>query len=251
MVRMAQELILLSPEKTVLAFPIAGLASRALAHLLDLMIYGILIAGLMFAMLNFAVSSDIIFATTLFRFLALVILFLYFILFEALWNGQTIGKKAFGLRVRMADGTAVTPVAVIGRNLLRPADFLPTAYFLGLVAMFTNVKSQRLGDLVANTVVLLDRVPQPVFQPAPHVFGQHRFEEHVGDLAGMTIDEYVALKRLCDRFPELSQAAQHQYLREVWEPIAHARRVAPLPSVHPLLLAEAVVMKYGRTHGLL
>ncbi|MBI5707129.1 MAG: RDD family protein [Armatimonadetes bacterium] len=250
---MAQELILLSPEKTVLSIRLASLASRVLAHVLDLFIYVVLVAAtyMVLGILSVANAIDMQAVNALFMFLSLSGLFLYFILFEALWNGQTLGKKAAGIRVRMADGTPVTPQAAIGRNLVRPADLLPTAYFLGLVAMFTNTKSQRIGDLAANTIVVHDRRPQPIFQPAPYVLGEHRFESQVGDLTGMTLAEYVALKRFCDRYPELSAASQGRFVGEVWDPFARRRGVPSLPGVHPLQLAEAVVMKYGRIHGLL
>lgn len=250
---MAQELILLSPEKTVLSIRLASLASRVLAHVLDLFVYVVLVA-IVYMLLGIMAVANVIniqAVDALFTFLSLSGLFLYFILFESLWNGQTLGKKAAGIRVRMADGTPVTPQAAIGRNLLRPADLLPTAYFLGLVAMFTNTRSQRIGDLAANTVVVHDRRPQPIFQPAPYVFGEHRFESQVGDLIGMTIEEYVALKRFCDRYPELSTSSQGRFVGEVWDPFARRRGVPSLPGVHPLQLAEAVVMKYGRIHGLL
>lgn len=250
---MAQEMVLLSPEKAVLSFRLAGLASRVMAHIFDLFVYGawMYVANLVVVVLAAAGSLDEVVAEQLLGVIAIVSIFLYFILFEALWNGQTLGKRAMSIRVRMADGTPVTFAGALGRNLLRPADFLPALYFIGLIAMFTNTKSQRLGDLAAGTIVVHDRRAMPIFQPAPHAFGEHRFESEVGELRGMTIEEYVALKRFCDRYPELSQQAQHRFLKEVWEPVAARRGVKPVPNVHPLYLAEAVVMKYGRTHGLL
>lgn len=250
---MAQEMILLSPEKAVLSIRLASLASRALAHALDLFVYVILVAitYMVLGILAVTRTIDLEAVNALFGFFSLTGLFLYFILFEALWNGQTLGKKALGIRVRMADGTPVTPQAAIGRNILRPADVLPTAYFVGLVAMFTNTRSQRIGDIAANTIVVHDRRPQPVFQPAPHVFGEHRYESQVGELRGMTLEEYIALKRFCDRYPELPAAAQGRFVGEVWDPLSRRLGIPNLPEAHPLLLAEAVVMKYGRIHGLL
>ncbi len=250
---MAQELALLSPDKTILTFRIAGLGSRVLAHLLDLLIVAMLLFvvsfGLGIASAARVLSGELIGPVMLF--LSGVGTLSYFVLFEGLWNGQTLGKKAAFIRVRNADGTPISFRAALARNLLRPADFLPSLYFLGLLAMFTNAKSQRIGDLVAGTVVLFDAMPVPRFTPAPHAMGVHPYESLVGELRGMTADEYAALKQLCDRFPELPAHISERFLREVWAPIARRRAVPEVPGVHPVLLAEAVVMRYGRSHGML
>jgi uncharacterized RDD family membrane protein YckC len=241
---MAQDMVILSPEKTVLTYRLAGIGSRVLAHVFDLMIIGGVIIVLSMALGALQIGFVILPAITLGP-------FAYFIFLEGLWNGQTLGKKACGLRVCMEDGRPVTFAAAMGRNLLRPGDMLPGTYFVGLLAMFTNPRSQRIGDLFARTVVLHNRRAVPKFTPAPHVMGLHPLEPHVGELRGMTSEEYVALRRLCDRFPELSAATQTRLMDEVWRPIALRRGVPSLPNVHPIYLAEAVVMRYGRTHGLL
>ena len=160
----------------------------------------------------------------------------YFILFEGLWNGQTPGKFALGIRVRMADGTPITLLASFYRNLFRLADFMPAIYFLGLVLSFLTEKSQRLGDIVANTMVTHERNP---------------FEDHVGTLRRMSMNEYLAIKRLADRFPELPSPVQDRLLVEVWVPFAEKHGIKPLDNVHPVYLMEAAVMKYARLHDLM
>ena len=183
----------------------------------------------------------------------IVSFFMYFILLEGLWNGQTLGKKALGIRVRMVDGTAITFQAALGRNLLRMADMLPpVSYFVGFAAIFTTPRAQRFGDLVSGTIVTHEKRGLPIFSPAPHrLAGEHPYEQYVGDLRGLTLEEYRALRRFCDRYPELPTSIQQRMLDEVWRPIALRRGVPEMPGVHPLLLAEATVMKYGRMHGLL
>ncbi|MEM7802926.1 MAG: hypothetical protein AAF633_27295, partial [Chloroflexota bacterium] len=42
------------------------------------------------------------------------------------------------------------------RNLVRIVDFLPTAYGIGVVSMFVNAQSKRLGDFAAGTIVVFD-----------------------------------------------------------------------------------------------
>jgi len=246
-----QDLVIITPEKTILSYRLAGLGSRVNAHIVDLIAVAVIMMVLGYG--SFAVLSMVDSGLAMGVMLALIgiVPFAYFILLEGLWNGQTLGKRSLGIRVRMADGTPITMTAAIGRNLLRPADMLPGPYFFGLVAMFLNPKSQRIGDLVANTVVCYETRPSAGFAPAPHMMGTHPLEGEVGDLKGMTLDEYQALRRMCDRFPEFSGTIQQKMIKEVWEPLAIKLRVPTLSNVHPIYMAEAVVMKYGRKHGLL
>lgn len=240
---------MLTPEKAIVSYRLANVGSRAIAHFLD---WALILAA------NTGIGIAIGFVSGFepaFQSVTIIAFYLgwmaYFILFEGLWNGRTLGKVMIGLRVRMADGTPVTFVAAAGRNLLRFADFIPAGYLLGIISIFTNPKSQRLGDLAAGTIVVLERRGEPRFTPAPYVLGVHPLEASIGDLRGMTRAEYDALKQLCDRFPELPVSVQERLLREVWRPIAMRRAIPDVAGVHPVYLAEATVMKYGRERGML
>lgn len=254
---MPLDIAVLSPEKTVLTYRLAGLGSRALAHFVDwliiiatlyLMIMIIGVLGIPLASISSDLSSIsvgvMIMVVSLFP-------FAYFVFLEGLWNGQTLGKKMAGIRVRMADGTPVTFAASTGRNLLRVADFLPLLYFLGTVAMFVNPKLQRIGDLVAGTIVTHEVRVVPNFSVAPHRVGIHPLEAHVGELRNMTDAQYYVLRRYCDRFPELPTEIQNHLTNSVWLPLSELLGVRMQPQIHPLYLAEATVMKYGRVRGLL
>ena len=248
---MDQDLTILSPEKTIITYRLAGLGSRVSAHIIDLIVVMIGTAGfdMSASFVIGRVSAEL--AQGVVLFMSFIIPFAYFILLEGYLNGQTIGKRAMGIRVRLVDGTPITPLAALGRNIMRPADMLPGPYFVGFLAIFTNLRSQRLGDQIANTVVCYEKRPPMVFAAAPHTVGYHPLEQNVGTLKGMTQEEYYALRRFCDRFPELSNETQNRLMNELWAPIASRRKVPSLPNVHPIYLAEAVVMKYGRDHGLL
>jgi len=244
------DIAVLNPEKTIITYRLAGLGGRIIAQIVDLLLlFFAFVAMIMLLGYLSAIQPGMAIGAIM----AGMILgpFAYFILLEGLWNGQTLGKKILGIRVRMADGTPITFTAAVGRNLLRPADFLPMLYFVGLAAMFTNPKSQRLGDLVAGTIVVNERRDPSLLVAAPHTAGIHAFEETVGELPGMTLEEYVALRRYCDRFPELPPHVQEKLTDAVWKPIATRRKVPEIANVHPIYLAEAAVMKYGRKNGLL
>jgi len=241
----------LVPEKVIITYRLANLGTRITAHILDLIVAtaGIALLSTAIAFIFSRIDEGVM--TLLLSLVVAFGYFAYFSLFEGLWNGQTLGKKATNIRVRSADGTPVSFAAALYRNLLRPADFFPFCYLTGLVAIFSNPQAQRIGDLAAGTIVTFEPRAVPRFSPAPHKYGLHPFEADVGELRGMTIEEYFAVKRLCDRFPELPTRVQEQNLRELWEPFARVRQVPQIPNVHPVYLMEAVVMRFGRQNGLL
>jgi len=78
--------------------------------------------------------------------------FLYFVVAEAAL-GRTPGKWLLGLVVVAEDGSVPSRRAVVVRNLFRPLDFLPF-YVAGFVSMLTTERAQRVGDVVADTVVV-------------------------------------------------------------------------------------------------
>ncbi len=81
----------------------------------------------------------------------------YFVLFELVWGGRTPGKKAMGLRVLREDGTSVRLGDSVLRNLLRAADILPGNYAVGFLVSAGDDRFRRLGDLVAGTIVVVEK----------------------------------------------------------------------------------------------
>lgn len=79
--------------------------------------------------------------------------FAYFIYFEGAY-GQTLGKRVLGIVVVEDDGTACDFTDSLLRNLLRVVDVLPGFYILGLVVILLTDENQRIGDVVAGTVVV-------------------------------------------------------------------------------------------------
>ncbi len=94
---------------------------------------------------------------------------------EALWNGQTLGKRMLSLRVLCEDGQPINGIQAIGRNFLRHADLLPAPFWtlselafplptlqLGMFFMFAYGNYQRIGDWAAGTMVVLEE-PQQLY----------------------------------------------------------------------------------------
>ena len=86
----------------------------------------------------------------------------YFALFEAIWKGQTPGKRMASIRVIKDNGQPISTFDAIARNLMRAVDLLPGIYGVGCISMFLDARQRRLGDMVAGTVVVHDRKAEEV-----------------------------------------------------------------------------------------
>jgi uncharacterized RDD family membrane protein YckC len=78
-------------------------------------------------------------------------------LFEAYWNGQTPGKRMMRVRVISTDGQPINGLQAVLRNLLRAIDAQPFFFYqFGLFSSMMNNRFQRLGDLAAGTMVIVE-----------------------------------------------------------------------------------------------
>lgn len=195
-----------TPEHIAFRYQLAGPARRAAAYLIDLLIRG---AILLVALLIIAItSSESTKALRGFETGALLLIFFalewgYFVAFDLLHDGASPGKRAFQLRVVHQDGKPITLADSVLRNLLRAADLLPMFYVLGVVSMMLDGKFRRLGDLVAQTVV--------VYEPTSQLKESGLRDEHV-DIdglparPGLSVDERNAIALFYRRLPHVSEA---------------------------------------------
>lgn len=180
-----------SPERVRLELEIAGPMSRAFAYSIDYSLILLLMTALLLLFVSgsqqlidwfseFSFAQDLLEGVTewldvsdedggngLLRGLALAVgiwlmldLFVtttYFLIFETLFRGRTPGKQLTRLRVVCDGGNVLGWRQSLLRNLLRMVDSLPAGYLVGVVAMLISPRMQRLGDLVAGTIVIRER----------------------------------------------------------------------------------------------
>jgi uncharacterized RDD family membrane protein YckC len=152
-----------TPELVSIEMGIAGIGSRFIAIVIDYLIWAavftvlILLAAIVLPALHFLgdVSAD--WAIGIFFIVVFLLQWGYFALFEALANGRTPGKRVAKIHVIHRSGRAISFVESLARNLVRFVDYLPGFYVAGVVTMLLTKQSQRLGDLVAGTLVVRDR----------------------------------------------------------------------------------------------
>lgn len=173
----SETLIVETPERVELFFSLASLGNRFLACAIDhslqlIALLIVLLAGDFLGTMPDLADGAVLRVSPWLRAFGILFVFIlffgYFALFETIWNGQTPGKRWLGLRVIQQDGRPVTFFSILTRNVLRIADMVvPPFYSVGLLAVFFSRYSKRLGDLVANTVVIKER---------PAAFSPHKLK---------------------------------------------------------------------------
>jgi uncharacterized RDD family membrane protein YckC len=139
-----------------IGYDIAGLGSRIIAQLLDSLIVGVIafiVAVGVLAAINPSDAQDSLLATLATAGIILFVYIGYFTICEVATGGRTPGKSAGQLRVLDISGAAPTAGQLLLRNVARIVDVLG----VGVVVMFWNNQSRRVGDLLAGTVVVRAR----------------------------------------------------------------------------------------------
>jgi uncharacterized RDD family membrane protein YckC len=161
-----ETLVIETPERVPLHFALASIGNRFIACAIDhtIQIVFLITVAIFGAIISDAqgIGSRIMNAPKWVIALLIVIQFLiidgYFAVFEWVWRGQTPGKRWLKLRVIREDGRPISFFEAMVRNLLRVVDFLvPPFYSIGLISVFATARDQRVGDLVAGTVVVRER----------------------------------------------------------------------------------------------
>lgn len=167
----AAELTIATAEGVLFRLPLAGPASRLYALLLDTVIVLGAVNGVgLLVYWIFAKAPGYGFMViTLAEF---AIAFAYGALLEGFWNGQTIGKRLFHLRVIDQDGLPLRIEQAWVRNLMRVFDTLPFAYLVGGISVLSSPLMQRFGDRVAGTLVVRQT---PLDLPVEEFWTQHKY----------------------------------------------------------------------------
>ena len=166
-----------TPENIEFDYQLAGPFRRLPAYLIDVVIrWAIFLLGVALlwsvgGFINMALLSPLMMAATFIAYF--IIMNFYGTLLETFYNGRTVGKWSCGIRVIGIDGGPITGKRAFLRNLIRVADLAPYAALsqfddeippvflvstgmIGLLSMIFTRRMQRLGDLAAGTMVIVD-----------------------------------------------------------------------------------------------
>lgn len=186
-----------TPEGVRVALRTAGPVARALAYGIDASVRAVVY----FVSLVLLAATVPALSLPLLMLLFFALEWFYPVLFEMYGDGQTLGKRAVGLRVVCEDGTPVTWASSMLRNLLLSADMVPGTFLVGLVSSLSTEGHRRVGDLAAGTLVIHADCPRPQSGAAAAAV-----EVPIEPAFGLGLAEQQAVVSLAERATVLSPA---------------------------------------------
>jgi uncharacterized RDD family membrane protein YckC len=222
---MDRTLAVRTPESIAFSYELAGLGSRFLALAVDFIVQIALLLALgygfyflaqsapagknAFAPPGWAVNAVVAF----FVFLAFMIFFGYFIVFEWAWNGQTPGKKALGIRVVRDGGYPIDFMASLVRNLIRVGEAAIGTYLVSAVVATLSQENKRIGDIAAGTIVVRDSR----ILSAEKVLAEIRDTPAYAPTAFATGEERAIVKRFLERRAALEPGSRRAIAHQLAE----------------------------------
>lgn len=152
-----RKIVIRTPENLEVSYELAGAGTRAAAYFIDVFLMGLVLSlfqNLFVAILVPFGEEMQPYILAILGVLSFIYFNAYFMVFELLWAGQSPGKRIVGIRVVKTGGFALRFPDTLIRNLLRAVDFLPAFYGIGLVSLLLTRHCQRLGDIIAGTLVV-------------------------------------------------------------------------------------------------
>jgi len=211
----AAELTIVTPEHVHIRLEPAGLGSRFLAIFIDsAIVQGV--SMIILTSLSALVPRGVAIAIGIT--LNFVLTWGWHIYFETQMQGRTPGKRMLRLRVIDARGLPVSLYQSLVRNITRVLDFAPLFYGIGAIASMASPSRRRLGDIIADTLVIRDA------QPLAYK-GQLAAERRYNSLRTprvqrlirhrISLEEREFLLALCLRADSMSAAARYDVMEEV------------------------------------
>lgn len=222
------ERVILTPEHVPIRLTPAGLGSRFLAVFVDFVI-ALAVVMVLEKLFNFLPEGLAQALTATFGF---VVLTGYHIWFEVRHQGRTPGKRMAGLRVVDGRGLPITLEQSFVRNIVRVLDFAPAFYGIGGLVSLIDRERRRLGDILADTLVVHERVP---LRPEGSLRLDRRY--NILRAPGMqrrirqrvSLEEREFLLTLCLRADRLTESARYDLMDQVGD---HYRRRLDIDAPH-------------------
>ncbi len=232
-------------EAVVLELRLAKLASRSLALAVDLTVQlALFLVGTLVAAGGLGFVDDTL-ATALALVFYVLVVVGYPVAMETATRGRSLGKMALGLRVVREDGGPITFRHAFVRGLLSVVEIWITFGSVALVTSLASAKGKRLGDFLAGTVVVRERIPvrgAPLAAMPPPLAAWAAGL----DLSQVPDDLALAARQFLARIGELAPAVREEMGARIADSLAAVTAPPPPPGTPAWAFLSAVLAERRR-----
>lgn len=242
---------IVTPEAVVLDVETAGFASRILAAIID--------TGVMLAMLLLfggitavVVAGDESLTNTVLAVAVFSLLFGYPILFETFMRGRTPGKAAMGLRAVTVDGAPIRLREATLRAMGGIVDrLLPPGGITGAIFVTITPRNQRVGDLIAGTIVIRDPARRATVSPALWFSPPPGLEAYATgiDPTAITVEQYTVVRSFLTRGTMLAPPIRASLASDLAQRLAATVGFTAYQHVAPEHFLVCAMARYQRRFG--
>ncbi len=218
-----------TPQNVTIEYELASLRDRFAALFMDILI---VIAGYMLLVyfLSFFLDFDGI-AARIIPLLFLLCFFFYQLLFEMLSEGQSLGKKAVGIKVVRIDGREPG----LGEHLLRAIfhllDTMLSIGILGALFISASPNRQRLGDMTANTAVIKIKFNMRFrLEDIMKINTLDDYEVTYPDVKKLSEQDMLLIKNIISRYSKYKNDAHRSVIDELITKIRQELDIKELPT---------------------
>jgi uncharacterized RDD family membrane protein YckC len=232
-------------EAVPLELRLAKFPSRALAIGIDIVLYAACALGLYALVASIMPAVDTALATALGLAATITLLVAVPTTIETLTRGRSVGKLALGLRVVRDDGGPIRARHALVRALSGVfADFVITSGVGAIFCSLLNERGKRIGDILAGTVVIRERIPVPPSLPPVHP--QLANWATTLELSQLPNDLALAARNYLTRASQLSPQVRDDLGARLANQVAAVVSPPPPPGVQPWEYLAAVLHERGR-----
>ena len=259
--RFFNQVNLQTPESVELEFTLAGIGNRSFALIIDYIILGstIILLWILSAFLAFQLVPNFIDGEVInnlaqwiwaIQFLTTFAIYVgYFVVLETLWQGQTPGKKWTKIRIIRDNGKPERLPQAVLRALLRPIDDM---LFIGVFFIVFSQQEQRIGDLVAGTIVVQEEqgaklAKVDISPEAENLAVQLRIE---AEMSNLLPEDFATIRDFLQRRKNIMLEYQHQLSRKLAGQVKEIIVLDDVPEGYSnSQFLEAIYLAYQQDQG--
>lgn len=215
---------------------VAHLGDRMLAYLIDSLIIWAYVVGMLILLISLELDMGDMWALYL---LVSLPAFLYYVLLETFWDGQTVGKNVMKIRVVTLDGAKPTFAQYLVRWLLRIVDVVLTSGGIAVLTILIRGNGQRVGDIAAGTTVISEKtrvsLSDTILKEIP--------ENYVPTYSQVTLFKDSEMQTVKNLYDEARLKGQHKIILSLYNRLIEVMQIEPAQK--PIDFVDTVLKDYN------